>query len=412
MTKPLAIHRRAALTSAALVLALLWLPGCGMGDPMLSKAESVYEETMQADPRYAFYAMSLARQYDNPSSKQLLVRGIASEDYETVREAVDAVVDSPPAEAEEALRAVYDGRSGVLKLKAGIALARLGDTAALDWVAEQVGASANSLTVGAAKLLAENGKEDQLTPILEKWMANDDVSIRNEAYTMLGEIRQPWATALLLEGLEKEFGEERQQAILSLGQTGDPEVAGKIETFVNTKGLVFASIEALGALGNERSVAPLQGMAKSDSALVRVYAGSALLRLGDEATALEVLGPLVEDEDVNVRQNLAEQLAHAGGGPGAEILAALAKDENADVRLAAVRSLGKQDAAPAAPFLEALEDASYEIKTSALDALARIGGEDSLERVAPLLEDQNPYVKLSAANAIVVIKERSAPVAA
>jgi len=58
-------------------------------------------------------------------------------------------------------------------------------------------------------------------------------------------------------------------------------------------------------------------------------------------------------------------------------------------------------------FVEALSDSSYQVYTSALDNLAGIGTSEILEQLKPFLEDENPYVKMSAANAILAIADRS-----
>jgi HEAT repeat protein len=224
---------------------------------------------------------------------------------------------------------------------------------------------------------------------------------------MLGIIHQDWATQMLVEGLDNEFGAEREQAILSLGQSGDPSVAKKIEKFINTQGLVFATLEALGHLDNPDSSKVVERQLKSKSSLVRAYAAAALWRLGEEEAALEVLVPMSTDEDAATRLNVAQLIVDIKNPAAMDLLSSMVKDEDGSVRLAAVQALGAFNDPTLVPlFVEALTDASYQVYTSALDSLAGIGTPELLEQLAPFLENQNPYVKMSAANAILAIANR------
>ena len=57
-------------------------------------------------------------------------------------------------------------------------------------------------------------------------------------------------------------------------------------------------------------------------------------------------------------------------------------------------------------FVAALKDKAYQVYTSALDSLAKVGTPELLEQIKPFLDNQNPYVQMSAANAILAIVSR------
>jgi len=335
----------------------------------------------------------------------MLLGMITSDHYPTAREAVYAVQGDPPEEAREALRSVFANKSGALKLQAAVALARLGDAEALEWLETEISGGGAALSLPAVKVLAEHGESEAVETTVRSYMASDSLDTRNEAYAALGEIGQDWATKLLLEGLDNERGEDRQQAIIALGRTGDPAVAKKIVKFHNTQGLVFATLEALGALGNPDTVAAVEAMTTHDEKTVKIYAAAALWRLGDAERAMAVLEPLLQDEDPMLRNLVAEQLEPVAAPEAREWLTRLASDADKQVRLSALRSLASAATAEETPvFLRAAEDEDYEVATVALGALAKLGlPPEATTQLAPLLDSGNPYVALSAANALLTL---------
>jgi HEAT repeat protein len=396
---------------AAAVVLLAGLVGCATGeDPTVAKAKEVYLQLMEQDAQYAAYGISIASYESSSFVRQALLDRISSGHYSTALEAVKTVQGEPPEEARSVLQTVYTEKRGALKLQAAIALARLGDEHALTWLNDQVSEGRVLLNPPVVLLLREAGKAELLKARLEELMGSDSLATRNEAYAILGLISQPWATELLVQGLDREHGEDRQQAIAALGATGESEVARRISRFVSTQGLVFVTLEALGALGNPDSITVVRGMTRHEEPLVRVWAAVALWKLGEVDSAVEVLEPVLQSEDAVVRRLLAEQLGGLDGGKAAEWLAVLVKDEDRSVRLNAVRSLAHgATAAEESLLIAASADPDYEVATAALNALAKVGGERATDELSSLLDNQNPYIALSAANAILAIDGRRQP---
>lgn len=389
-----------------LAVLLLSIAACGPGeDPAVSKAKRVFEQTMQASPEYAGYGLSISAGNRSPFVRQMLLGMITSDHYATALEAVRAIQDDPPEEARPALQTVFAEKKGGLKLQAAVALARLGDAAALEWLKTEIAGGGAALSLPAVRVLAEHGESEAVTTPVRSYMASESLDTRNEAYAALGEIGQPWATKLLLEGLNNERGEDRQQAIMALGRTGDSAVAGRIVRFHNTQGLVFATLEALGALGDPATIPAAENMISHEETTVRVYAGVALWRLGGAEKAVETLEPLMQDEDPMVRNLLAEQLAPVDAPEAQEWLIQLAADPDRVVRLSALHSLADRATVDDLPvFLRAAADEDYEVATVALGALAKLGlPPEATAQLAPLLDSGNPYVVLSAANALLTL---------
>jgi HEAT repeat protein len=388
---------------------LLLAAGCsGVEDPSVARAKSVYQQIIEQDRQYAAYAASIASANSSPFIEQLLLERAASDHYPTALEAVKALQDDPPAAAAAVMEQVFANKSGALKMQAAIALARFGSEEAMAWLKKQVVEGSAMLSAPVALLLAEKGENEALQQQLEKLMQSESLVGRNEAYAILGALARPWATEMLVRGLDKEHGEDRQTAIAAIGRTGDPEAAKRITRFTGTQGLVFVTLEALGDLGNPDSIPVLEGMLEHEQDLVRVYAGIGLWKLGRDEPAVAALEPLLEAEDPVVRRSLAEQLGTLGGEKAVEWLRLLAADEDREVRLHAMRSLAYV-ATPADEqiLIEAAADKDYEVAAAAMNGLAKAGGAEAIDKLAPLLESNNPYLALSAANAILAIGARA-----
>lgn len=395
--------------AAPLACALVVVAGCPAGGGASdSKSRGVFEETLASDPSYLRYGLQISKGTSSPFALQKLIEAAAAENYQTALEAVKALGEHTGDDAQNALRQVFENRPGALRLQAAIHLAGTGDAAAIDFLKEQLADPVQSLHLQAVKALAEADGESFVRPIIERRMANDSLAIRNEAYVALGAVEQPWAATLLVNGLKREHGEDRQQVIEAIGRCGDPGAAAEIERYVNTQGLVFATLEALGALGSETSLAAVRTMKDNDEAMVRVYAGVALWRLGQKSEALEVLDPLMQSEDATVRQLLAEQLAPLDDPDASSRLLTLAEDSDKGVKVAAIRSIAVDPDPSLQPaLLEAAQSNDYEIQTLALNILAKIGSGDAVASLVPLLDAENAYVKLSAAHAILSINGRA-----
>jgi len=398
------------LAAGLLLVSASCAPGGGSAP---SHAQQVFEKLTDQDPSYAEFAFSLLADYrEDPFAVQRIVEALESDNAARERLALRALGEgAPPPEAVAPLRQVFEKRSGTLKLQAALALADGGDEEALGWVRELGQAQGDTLSDDALRVLAQHGSADLVGPILKRRTQSDQIGVRNEAYAVLGSIGEPWATQMLVEGLSHEFGEERAQAVTSLGQTGDPAVAAQLEKLVGFQGLVLPTIEALGRLGNPSSVKVLERMAKHEQPLVRAYAGPALCRLGVEEPCAKAVEPLLEEGDPLVRRELAEQLAGVDAPAAFDWLGRLAHDEDVEVRAEAVRSLLARNPASAEPIapllLELATDPDYRVSTLALGGLARFGGEESLAELEPLLENENPYVALAAARAVGAIETRT-----
>jgi HEAT repeat protein len=392
------------------VLALLLCVGCPAPDGAASdRARTVLDERIAESAEFADFAFSLFGGADDPAARRWIAEALGSDSSADVRRALAVLGDAPPAEARDALQTIFATGVGTRQLQAAVALARLGDAAALGWLKEQAAVSGSDPGPAALEILATAGEEQLVTDLLRRRMDSEQIGLRNEAYSILGHIGQLWATRLLVEGLDREFGEERAQAVRSLGHCGIPEVAPRIEKLVGFQGLVLPSIESLGNLGSPSSVAVLEPLAAHEQLLVRAYAAVALWKLGNDDVVDAVLEPLLGADDPLVRRQLAEQLASVNDAKAGALLTRLARDADPGVRAAALRSLIDRPTAPDADLLlELAADPDYLVSTVALSGLASVGRATDVASIEPLLDSDNPYVAITAARALLGIQGREA----
>ncbi len=383
------------------------LVGCAAPETPAMRAERVTQELMVQDPQLARFAVDLATRSESPFARKLLVESLDSADMETALLAVKRLADSSDADAAATLREVFANKPGSLRLTAAVALARGGDAEALEWLKGQLGTLTGAAQRAALVELARLDQRDAVMPVIKQLTGSKELADRDAAYAILGEIRQPWATKLLIEGLGKEHGEDRLGAVVALTRCGDPDVAPRIAKFVNTRGLVLESIEGLGALGNPSTRPALEGVLRKPEPLLKVYAGVALWRMDALGQPEQQLGPLVVDADAHVRKKLAEQLAHVQDSTALSFLLTLVEDDDPEVRAAAVRSLAAQaDPGTVPSLLARVDDPEYTVSTIAIEALGHLGSPSHAERLAALLENENPYIGLSAAQALIEIEHR------
>jgi HEAT repeat protein len=388
---------------------LLAAVGCAGDTAAVREARRVRDRWVGESPDHRRFDIEISRGSTDPVRREQLVQAIADEQFAIAALALETLGAAPPAEARDALRQVFERKSGVLKLRAAVALGRLGDGAAIEFLRAEVGDPAESLNPDAvAVVAAADGGQDAVRRALTPRLESADQATRDEAYAALGGVRAPWATDLLLQGLEREHGEARHEAIHALGRTGDPRVTAAIGRFVNTRGLVFATLEALGAVGDPAGADVVRPMLASPEPIVQAYAAVALWRLGAKDEAAPVVAAAVEKGDASVRAVLAEQLAPLDDPDARRHLGRLATDAERAVRIAALRSIAIDPGPGDEPaLLAAAGDADYQIQSIALAALAKAGTPGAIATIRPLLEADNPYVALAAAHAVVEIAART-----
>lgn len=177
----------------------------------------------------------------------------------------------------------------------------------------------------------------------------------------------------LLAGLAADDEERREAAAVALGSLGR-EVLEPLAALLSVKdaGLRWWAARALAEIGCEEATAPLTLALADEDADVRACACLALGKIG-AASAAPGLAARLADESGFVAAIAADALSMLGeGAVGA--LAPMLQHERPTVRLLAVRALGRTGSQRAVePLCGVLEDTSYLVSQSAMDALEKLG---------------------------------------
>ncbi|ANM28617.1 hypothetical protein ABI59_01770 [Acidobacteria bacterium Mor1] len=396
-----------AVCLCALSLTLGMMLACAGGDPVASKAESAWRATLDKDPDNAGkYTMQVASGSSAPLARQLMIEGLDAPKYKAALGAAEAIAKDPFPEAQAKLKEMFDTKAGAIQVQSAVALNKLGDAEAGEWLKGKLGELIGTTRVDVLVFLGKQDRE-AVTPTLEAMMASKEQQDQDEAYQALGQIQQDWSKERLLKALDTERGENRKFAVAALGKSGDPEVAKKIQKFVNTRGLVFSTLEALGELGNPDSSDAVESMMDNAYSAVRARAAAALWKLGTLENPAEAMQGIIDPEDAESRIEVAEQLASIDDPAALAMLETLAGDEDSTVRQAAVYSLAERSEDAVLPVLaKMVEDKAYTVSTVAMRELGQRGDAAAIDALAPLLDSGNQYVVISAANAILELKER------
>lgn len=161
---------------------------------------------------------------------------------------------------------------------------------------------------------------------------------------------------------------------------------------------------ALFALTNARAPGAaevaLAGL-KDPDPFVRATAVRCLSELEVPATVPFLIQRLSDDASWQVRQRAAEALGEIGGSEAVVALAHGADDPVALVRVAAVQGIAKLDPAVAVDALGrcATQDAEWEIRVLAAGALGRSSREDAFAPLEAAVRDPNEFVRAAAVRA-------------
>jgi HEAT repeat protein len=145
---------------------------------------------------------------------------------------------------------------------------------------------------------------------------------------------------------------------------------------------------------------------------VQAISAVALLKLGETEPAGPVLDRLVGADKELVRVTLATQLQGVRHDISRSVLTRLAGDATSAVARQALLGLEQNgDPALLPMVIEQLSGTDPDVIMAALDCLGNWGDPASANAITSLLDHDNKYVRLSAANAILEINARKAPAA-
>ncbi len=235
-------------------------------------------------------------------------------------------------------------------------------------------------------------EEDSFEPPLRRAASDEDPLIRSYAARGLGARSSEAATRELLRLADDTDRRARINAFNGLrsrpveGQAAGRAVWPLYEAALSgtDTGVALAALAALESCRAAEARERLAGALGDPRPRFREVAALALAAR-DEGAALGALLPLASDPVWSVRARIAEALA-AAGPPDSDALRSLAADKDARVRAAAVAAMGTAEGgAPEARVTEALEDDDPFVRAAAVEAIgarARAGRDDVVASLA------------------------------
>jgi len=245
---------------------------------------------------------------------------------------------------------------------------------------------------------------------------------------------QAWQ--LLHTGVKEDNTEKRTTAVRVLSLlTGDKEAVKLAEDALQDKKpeVRAAGALSLGELHSTASIPKLKGMVSDKETAVVIAAAHALVLLKDKS-AYEVYYAILTGQRKSGRGLIAGQMdtfkdpkkvATFGfeqaigfvpfAGMGYDAVKVLRQDDSSPVRAAAAKVLADDpDPASGQALLEAaIEDKNWVVRAACLEAVARRGDPALLEKLGPMMEDDEDSVKYTAAAAVLrltaISKTKSKP---
>ena len=318
-----------------------------------------------------------------------LLTALKKDKFETTRkQAAIALLELPPKLADDGLLDVL--RKGVGSFEEG----------------HEVESIQNEVIAS----LITNGAQLTAKLLLNALKSEDDKWIRWKIVHVLGAIKHKSSIDAIVQELEHPSEVVRRKATASLGGYKDRKTVSTLirvlENRNEYKSIRASAAISLGALLDERAVAPLLAALDDENAEVRSKAAAALGALKD-ANAVDKLIELALNplEDVTVRANCVTALGAIGHKNAEPVLLNILRTENGNIYKNAIVALGRMKSIEAVPELIAiLEDkrvdldastnvlANASARTKAATALANIGDVRGAKAIAARLVDDTEYI--------------------
>ena len=228
--------------------------------------------------------------------------------------------------------------------------------------------------------------------------------VRSAAAGALGNIEDSKAIPALVKVMGDESAEVREQAINALSRfEGEVPVAPMIAALSDSKADIRArAADILGNSGDKSAIQPLAKLLKDPSADVRREALQSLGRFQDPSVGPAIMGALT-DEQAEVRAAAVQALQEAHTVLSEGTVVKLLADPSREVRQQAIQTLHDQPLAPAVVSALAriiADDASADVKESAVQALAEARNPAARDAIRHALTSSDPRVRRAAAEAL------------
>ena len=236
-----------------------------------------------------------------------LAEAVKDDDLYTIRlTAISALGNlRDPSSTPTLIEALTDP-SHAVRVAAANALGSIGDRKAtqalLSLLHDGQNEQARTAAINALGKLKDASAVDNLLEIANN--ESDTWAVRKASVEALGEIRDTRAVECLVNTLDDQYATVREASALALGKIGSNQAILPLLTTLDTSSLWalrVAAANALGAIRDRRSTAPLSNALKDRYAAVREIAAEALGKLRDPDAVSPLLDAL-DDPNGNVQE--------------------------------------------------------------------------------------------------------------
>jgi len=221
---------------------------------------------------------------------------------------------------------------------------------------------------------------------LARALEDSDPDVQFRAAEALGDIGDERSVGPLVHSLKtSEFAGVRWKSAEALSKIGDPAV-GSLVTLLQHRDddIRWKAALALGEIGNPEAIAPLIQLLDDDDRYVRSRAGHALGMIGEPA-----LGPLTSllcDGDAKRRWGAAIALGRTGSVEAIEPLIGALGDTSDEVRIEAATALTAIGRPAVDPLIRFLKYTRGETRIEVVRALGDLHADDAIQPLVQLLE--------------------------
>lgn len=321
---------------------------------------------------------------------------LKSKSAATHRQAVEKLASEDPSHAVEPLLAALSDPDSEVRHTAAIVLGQTRDERALPALIQTLTDSQSIVRAAAAEGLKLLGKSDAIPALTDSLMDS------------VGTVR--WRVAQALESLGWQPKNSKQQALLWIAH-GEMDRASELgEDAADALILVLqentgyqrqSAVRALSRTNDHRIVQILLPILKDEDHQVRAAVVEALGVHGD-ANVLEHVLAALNDPHQRVRIEAVETLGKIGCQDLIDpLIASLRGEKHWEVRLALVRILSRmQDIRTVEPLIDALEDPDKEVREAAIKGLAELGDRRAIGPLVLALIDEHGNVRQTASAAL------------
>jgi len=306
---------------------------------------------------------------------------------------------------------------------------------------QELGEDRISLLLDALKspsaLMRENAsralgilKSNQAVDMLIELLQDPDWRVRRSSVQALGDIGDRKAVEHLVQRLRDNVAQIQQQAVISIIKFGKLSTRSLLNALAHEKNKfsLRVIILALGEIGDVKSIPALIDLLRSSYFIVRIAAGRALVKFGQQV--IDALLPTLSFNKSDIKQFLKE--AANRSNPALQIRAIKAleglEDHRAVILLKKLVEEGTQDVQEASTnalvqigcaawgrcgalivlslvgdnsltphFVRSLKDDSDNVRLEAVRAMARIGGADVIAPLSRIVKvDRDTYIRFEA----------------